>query len=291
VSEGPSIPQSIPQLSEGPSVLLLTLAPGVRAAFTGRHGGTSQPPYASLNMGTGSGDHPDAVARNRGLVAAACGLTPDRLVWMRQVHSADVARVPAPTGPATPRDPAAPIEPTTLSEPAAPTQSAAPSEPGPGPPRDASFTSVPGLALGVLAADCAAVLVADPDAGIVGAAHAGREGMARGVVAALVGAMTEAGADPAHMCAAVGPAICGRCYEVPAAMRDEVEAMVPGSACLTRTGTPGLDLHAGISGQLAGLGVRQVRRDGRCTAEDPGLYSYRRDGVTGRCAGLIWLAP
>jgi YfiH family protein len=150
---------------------------------------------------------------------------------------------------------------------------------------------VPGLALGVLSADCAAVLVADPDAGIVGAAHAGREGMARGVVKALVREMAEAGADPARMSAAVGPAICGRCYEVPAALRDEVAAQVPGSACLTRAGTPGLDLHAGISGQLASLGIQTVRRDGRCTAEDPGLYSYRRDGVTGRFAALIWLTP
>jgi copper oxidase (laccase) domain-containing protein len=115
--------------------------------------------------------------------------------------------------------------------------------------------------------------------------------MAAGVVPALVRAMTAAGADPARMCAVIGPAICGQCYEVPAAMRDEVGAMVPGSACLTRMGTSGLDLHAGISGQLASLGVRRVQRDERCTAEDDDLYSYRRDGCTGRLAGLIWLTP
>ncbi|MGH3158227.1 MAG: peptidoglycan editing factor PgeF [Streptosporangiaceae bacterium] len=236
------------------------MAPGVRAAFTGRRGGLSQPPYDSLNMGGGSGDHPDVVARNRALAAAACGLIPDRTVWMRQVHGADVARVAAPE----------------QSQPL-------------GGPRDASLTSVPGLALAVLSADCPGVLIADPDAGVVGAAHCGREGMARGVVPALVEAMTGAGADPAGMHAVIGPAICGRCYEVPAAMRDDVEAKVPGSASLTRAGTPAIDLHAGIATQLAGLGVRNVQRDGRCTAEDEDLYSYRRDGRTGRFAGLIWL--
>jgi polyphenol oxidase len=253
------------QPQEQPSVRLLTLATGVQVAFTGRRGGLSQPPYDSLNMGAGSGDDPDVVARNRGLAAAACGLTPERTVWMRQVHSADVARVPEPP------------------QPAPPPQSARA--------RDGSFTSVPGLALGVLSADCPAVLVAAPDAGIVGAAHAGREGMARGVVPALVRAMAEAGADPAGMHAVIGPAICGRCYEVPAAMRDDVVAKVPGSASVTRKGTPGIDLHAGISAQLASLGVRRVERDDRCTAEDSDLYSYRRDGRTGRFAGLVWLTP
>jgi copper oxidase (laccase) domain-containing protein len=103
--------------------------------------------------------------------------------------------------------------------------------------------------------------------------------------------MTEAGADPARTRAVIGPAICGGCYEVPEQMRDAVAAAVPGSGCLTRAGTPGLDLRAGIAGQLAAAGVRQVRIDDRCTAEEPDLYSYRRDGRTGRFAGLIWLAP
>lgn len=253
-----------PPSPEQPAVRLLTLAPGVQVAFTGRRGGLSQPPYDSLNLGAGSGDDPDVVVRNRGLVAATCGLTPDRTVWMRQVHSAAVARVP---------------------------ESPHPAQPHPAQPRDGSVTSVPGLALGVLSADCPAVLVADPDAGIAGAAHSGREGMARGVVPALVRAMTEAGAEPAGMYAVIGPAICGRCYEVPAAMRDDVAAKVPGSASVTRAGTPGIDLSAGISGQLASLGVRRVERDGRCTAEDDDLYSYRRDGRTGRFAGLVWLTP
>jgi YfiH family protein len=261
-----------PAASAGPrelAVQLFTLAPGVRAAFTGRRGGVSRPPYGSLNMSTGSGDGEEAVARNRGLVAVACGLTPDRMTWMRQVHGADVGRVPGPgrSGPG-PRGAT-----------------------GPAPPRDACFTSVSGLALGVLSADCPAVLLADPEAGIIGAAHSGRPGTALGVVPALVRAMTRAGADPGRTRAVIGPAICGGCYEVPEQMRDEVAAAAPGSACLTRAGTPGLDLRAGIAGQLAAAGVRQVRIDDRCTAEDRDLYSYRRDGRTGRFAGLIWLAP
>jgi len=246
-------------VSAGLAVGVFTLAPGVRAAFTGRRGGVSRPPYDSLNMGAGSGDVVGDVTHNRELVAAACGLAPDRMVWMRQVHGAGVGYVQGPA-----------------ELPQA---------------RDASFTAAPGLALGVLSADCPGVLVADPEARIVGAAHAGRQGMARGVVPALVRAMAGAGADPGRMYAVIGPGICGRCYEVPAAMRDEVGAEVPGAACLTRAGTPGLDLTAGITGQLTRLGVRRVRADGRCTAEDPDLYSYRRDGRTGRFAGLVWLTP
>ena len=244
---------------DGLALSRFTLAPGVQAAFTGRGGGLSQPPYDTLNMGAGSGDSPATVARNRELVAAACGLAADRMTWMRQIHSADVAEVLGPAGQPEPRD--------------------------------GSFTTVPGLALGVLSADCPGVLIADPDAQLAGAAHSGRQGTARGVVPALVRAMTAAGADPARMHAVIGPGICGGCYEVPAAMRDEVDAAVPGAGCLTRAGTPGLDLSAGIAAQLAGLGVHQVRADGRCTAEDPALYSYRRDGRTGRFAALVWLAP
>jgi YfiH family protein len=253
----------------GLAVRRFTLAPGVHAAFTGRRGGVSRPPYDALNMSTGSGDSQDAVARNRQLVAAACGLTPDRMTWMRQVHGADVGRVPDPGRSG--------VRSRGVT--------------GPAPARDACFTSVPGQALGVLSADCPAVLLADPEAGIIAAAHSGRPGTALGVVPALVRAMTGAGADPARTRAVIGPAICGRCYEVPEQMRDAVGAAVPGSACLTRAGTPGLDLRAGIAGQLAAAGVRRVQSDDRCTAEDPDLYSYRRDGRTGRFAGLIWLAP
>ena len=244
------------------------LAPGVLALFTGRPGGVSAAPFDSLNLGGSVGDDPAAVAANRRLAARACDLGADRLAWMRQVHGTTVRRAAAGN--------------TTASGETA--------QPEP-PEADAIFTDAAGLALGVLTADCVPVLLADPQARIVGAAHAGREGMAAGVVTELIAAMSAAGADPGRMHAAIGPHICGGCYEVPDEMRARVAAQVPQSGCVTRKGTPGIDVGAGVDAQLAKAGVRSVTRDPRCTAETPGLYSYRRDGRTGRFAGFVWLAP
>lgn len=238
------------------------LAPGVLAAFTSRHGGVSARPFDTLNLGGGVGDDPAAVIRNRQLTAAACGQPDGATAWMRQVHGADVAYAAAGLAPAE----------------------------GPHPAVDALFTDAPARILGVLVADCAPVLIADPRARVVGAAHAGREGMAAGVVPALVRAMSGAGADPARMHAVIGPAICGGCYEVPAQLRARISAVVPEAGCVTGRGSPGIDIRAGVGAQLAAAGVRAVSRDPRCTAEDTALYSYRRDGRTGRFAGLVWLA-
>ncbi|WP_329520147.1 peptidoglycan editing factor PgeF [Spirillospora sp. NBC_01491] len=234
----------------------VTLGDGVGAGFTGRAGGVSTAPFDSLNLGGAVGDDPASVRDNRARAAAGLGVDPGRTVWMRQVHGAEVAFVTA----------GAEI-----------------------PPVDAIVTTVPGLVLAVLVADCAPVLLADPVAGVVGAAHSGRPGTAAGVVPALLKLMCEHGADPARVAAAIGPAACGGCYEVPAGMRDEVAAAVPAAHATTRKGTPGLDLRAGIAGQLAGGGVTDVRIDPRCTIETPGLFSYRRDGRTGRFAGHVWL--
>jgi len=247
-----------------------TLCAGVRVLFTERAGGASSGPFRWLNLSDGVGDDPPAVASNRDLVLRAIGPGPRRLAWMRQVHGTDVVHISA-----------------NSPEPSAEDGAAGDTSPQ----ADAAFTDSPLIALGALGADCAPVLAADPAAGLVGAAHAGRPGMAAGVVPALVQAMVAAGADPGRMHAVIGPSICGQCYEVPAAMRDEVAALVPGSACVTRSGTPGIDLRAGLHGQLASLGVASVADDLRCTAESAELFSYRRDGPTGRFAGLIWLAP
>ena len=245
----------------------LPLCEGVSVLFTDRAGGVSSGPFQTLNLSDAVGDDPSAVASNRASVLRAIGPGPQRLAWMRQVHGAGVvyvsgSRTPPPAG--------------------------GPPEDG-SPQADAAYTDSPVAALGVLAADCAPVLVADPAARIVGAAHAGRTGMATGVVPALIAAMAAAGAEVGRMHAIVGPSICGRCYEVPASMRAEVAAAVPGSACTTRAGTPGIDVRAGLRGQLASLGVPSVADDLRCTAESAELFSYRRDGTTGRFAGLIWL--
>jgi polyphenol oxidase len=236
------------------------LGHGVLSAFSGRVGGLSGPPYESLNLGLGVHDDPATVHANRAALARACGLPPDRLIFMRQTHSADVWHAGLGA-----HEPPGPV--------------------------DAMFTDVPGQALCVLVADCVPVLVADPVARIVGAAHAGREGLARGVVPALITAMTAAGAAPARMHAATGPSICGGCYEVPRELQARVSAVVSAARCDTFAGTTGLDIAAGVRAQLAGAGVVNITADGRCTRESDDLYSHRRDGLTGRFAGLVWMSP
>jgi polyphenol oxidase len=241
---------------QAPDLQAVQLGPGARALFTTRAGGVSTGPFAELNLGGSVGDDPAAVRENRACLRATIGVEGIQLAWMRQVHGAQVARV------------------TQTDD---------------SPEADAIFTDVPGIALGVLVADCAPVLVADPGAGLIGAAHAGRPGLAAGVLPALVKAMVGAGAAPTRMHALIGPVVCGGCYEVPAKMRDEVDAAAPGSACRTRKGTPGIDIRAGLHKQLADAGLSLVSDDRRCPAESADLYSYRRDGSTGRFAGVVWL--
>ena len=238
------------------------LAPGVMFMFSGRGGGVSAAPYDTMNLGRSVGDDPAAVTANRRLAAQACGVAPERLTWMHQVHGSTVWHAAA--VPATPGD----------------------REP---PQADAMYTDVAGPVLVVQVADCGPVLLADPLARVIGAAHAGREGMASGVVTELITAMSAAGADPARMHAVIGPHICGGCYEVPEEMRARVAGKVPESGCVTRAGSPGIDIRAGVGAQLARAGVRTVTHDRRCTAESPELFSYRRDGRTGRLAGFVWL--
>jgi hypothetical protein len=240
-------------------MIVQELAPGIRYAVTDRHGRVSQPPFDSRNLGGATADDFQYVLRNRRLTAERLRLATDRVVWMRQVHSPDVARVDRPWG-------------------------------ADAPPVDGIWTTEPGLALASLGADCAAVLLADPVARVVGAAHSGRAGTLAGVAVNLLTAMAEAGADPARMTALIGPAACGHCYEVPAAMRDEAAAAVPETFATTRQGTPALDLPAGITAQLTRAGLTDIRRDPRCTIEDPDLFSHRRANPTGRFAAYVWLA-
>ncbi|MFF0293605.1 peptidoglycan editing factor PgeF [Kitasatospora sp. NPDC004615] len=233
---------------------------GAHFASTTRWGGVSTAPYGELNLGGAVGDSPEAVVQNRFFAARELGLDPADVVWMNQVHGADVAVV-------TDRQPA-----------------------GYAPTVDAVVTDRP-LALAVLTADCVPVLLADPEAGVTGAAHAGRPGLAAGVVPAVVAAMRELGARPERILAATGPAVCGRCYEVPEAMRAEVAALVPAARSETSWGTPALDVPAGVAAQLAEAGVRDVVRSSVCTMESPDHYSYRREQRTGRLASYVWLGP
>ena len=154
-------------------------------------------------------------------------------------------------------------------------------------PADALVTTARGVALAVRAADCLPVLFADPDAGVVAAAHAGRVGLAAGVLSATVSRLGELGAT--RLTAWIGPHICGACYEVSAPMRDEFAIDHPAAAATTSWGTPSLDLGAAAAAQLAALGCTVVRVD-PCTRESSTLHSYRRDGErSGRQAGLVWL--
>jgi len=150
---------------------------------------------------------------------------------------------------------------------------------------DGIVTDRADVVLLVRVADCVPVLLADAGAGVIGAAHAGRPGLATGVVPATLARMRGLGARAVQ--AWLGPSVCGGCYEVPEEMRDEVAAVEPASAATTRWGTPALDVAAGVRAQLEREGV-EVHDLGRCTLESPDLYSYRRDGDrAGRLAGVI----
>ncbi|GAA3812371.1 hypothetical protein GCM10022242_13610 [Nocardioides panacisoli] len=162
-------------------------------------------------------------------------------------------------------------------------------EPGTRPECDGIVASGPGVVLMVRAADCVPVLLGDAEHGIIGAAHAGRLGLVRGVVPATVARMRKLGAE--DVTAWVGPHICGRCYEVPAQMRDEVAAVESAARSTTSWGTPAVDLGAGVRAQLEREGVTVVDL-ARCTLESADLYSFRRDrDGAGRQAGVVRLAP
>jgi YfiH family protein len=230
---------------------------GAHFAFTDRWGGVSTAPWGQLNLGGAVGDDPAAVRANRKLAAGALGLDAADVVWMKQVHGRAVAVV---TG--------------RQAE-------------GEAPEADAVVTARPGLALAVLTADCVPLLLADPVAGVAAAVHAGRPGMAAGVVPAAVAAMAELGAVPSRTVAVSGPAVCGRCYEVPEEMRAQVSAVAPAATATTRTGRPALDLPAAVLGALRAGGVHDITHDATCTAENDAFYSHRRDGLTGRFAAVV----
>ncbi|GEA80123.1 peptidoglycan editing factor PgeF [Cellulomonas uda] len=240
------------------------LGPGVVAGFTDRRGGVSRPPFDALDLGAHVGDDPRAVAENRRRLAARLGC---RVAFVDQVHGADVLVV----GPGDLPDDV--LEPVGTA--------------------DALVTTSPGLALAVLVADCVPVLLADPAARVVAAAHAGRRGLVDGVVTAALDALVARGGEVGRVRAAIGPAVAGASYEVPSALRDEVVGVVPAAAATTSWGTPALDLPAGVEAQLRAAGVQRVVRSSRDTLRDGTLFSYRANaadgGRTGRFAGVVRL--
>ncbi len=232
------------------------LGGGVRFAFTSRLGGFSTAPYDSLNLSFNVGDDPHVVERNRHDVLGRLGVA--RASWLQAQHGAAVQVVDG-----------------------APEHGAEYAG-------DGLVTTAADLALGGLSADCALVVLADPSTGVVGSLHCGRPGLVAGAVDAVVATMRENGARAIR--AAVGPTVCGSCYEVPAEMAAAVVAVVPAAFSRARGGGPALDVRAGVIDQLRRAGVRVVRLVGGCTREDPTTFSYRRDQVTGRMGALIWRA-
>ena len=230
--------------------------PHIRHAFFTREGGVSDGVYAALNCGFGSRDDPAKVERNRTIAAARLALPADRLVTCHQVHGTTAITVERPWHRAA------------------------------NPRADAMVTAVPGIALGVLAADCAPVLFADPDARVIGAAHGGWRGALSGVMEATVAAMAAQGADPARICAGIGPCIAQPSYEIgpefaaafAAADADSKGFFKPAS----RPGHFLFDLPGYIAGRLARLGLAAIDRAPHDTAAEEALFfSYRRACLRG----------
>jgi hypothetical protein len=228
---------------------LLERAAGVRHGFFTRQGGVSCGVYDSLNVGVGSRDDPEAVRENQARAAAAFGADPDRLLTCYQIHSS--IAVPA-VGPWSQR-----------------------------PEADAVASRTPGLMLGALSADCAPVLLADPEARVIAAAHAGWKGALGGIVQAAVETMTALGAEPHRIVAAVGPCIAPASYEVGVEFLETFSRDAPGSG---RFFSPGkipdkrqFDLPAFVLARLEAAGIAEAEWIGRDTyAEEELFFSNRR---------------
>ena len=228
---------------------------GIRHGFFTRQGGVSTGLYEGLNAGVGSNDDPAAVAGNRRLIAGYLGGVPDDFAACYQIHSA-VARV------------------------------AEAGWKGERPEGDATVTARPGVICAVLTADCAPVLLADPEAGIVGAAHAGWKGALDGIVQATIAAMQSLGAEPRRMAAVIGPCIARASYEVGADFQDRFEQNDPGTA---RFFDPGprpdkrmFDLPGFVLWRLEQAGVADAVWTGDDTRTDAvRFYSNRRAHLEG----------
>lgn len=237
------------------------LPPGLGAVMTTRAGGSSAAPWDTMNLGTEVGDAADAVAANRRRLAEAAGAAP---VFLRQVHGNKVAQVRA--ADAAPE--ARVIE------------------------ADAAVCNEPGVACVVQVADCLPVLLAAPGLRGVAAAHAGWRGLAGGVLEATVAAMQ---VPPGDILAWMGAAIGPEAFEVGDDVRDAFRAQHPETAAaFVPQGAPGkwlADIYALARIRLGQVGVTAVHGGGRCTyTEADTFFSYRRDGVTGRMASVVWIA-
>ncbi|MBW3558560.1 MAG: peptidoglycan editing factor PgeF [Proteobacteria bacterium] len=231
---------------------LLDALPGVRHAFFTREGGVSTGVYASLNLGRGSRDDPAAVAENRRRAAAHLAVEEPALLACYQVHSAEAVQADRAWGEARPE-------------------------------ADAVVTGAPGLACGALSADCAPILMVDPQAGVVGAAHAGWKGALSGVVLSAVNAMTRLGADTDRIVAVVGPCIGPDSYEVGPEFHARFQAEIPLAGRFFRPArSPDkrlFDLPAFVLQRLAEAGVARAEWIGADTLTDERRFFSNRRAV------------
>jgi polyphenol oxidase len=223
-----------------------------RSLFTSRDGGVSSPPYESFNLATHVGDDVSTVRENRKTLASNFRLPFENLFFMNQVHGREVAIIDENSDPAD--------VPTV----------------------DALFTQRRDVGLVTLIADCIPLLLHSDKA--VAAVHVGRQGLVKGVVEATLAVFESHGISPGEIQAELGPSICGRCYEVDGAMYNEVTGQIPATASQNSC----LNIEAGLISLLDKSGV-VWSSPGKCTAHDQGYFSYRRDGITGRQAGVISL--
>lgn len=219
------------------------------ATFTDRSGGVSQGAFTSLNLGEHVSDVLQDVQANRSLLTNKFG----PVQFMNQVHGSRIVI----------------IESVTDEVPTA----------------DALVTGIAGVTLAVMVADCIPLLLTSAEA--VAAVHVGRRGLLNGVAVKTVELMREMGARKIH--AVLGPAICGRCYEVSQEVHDEVVAFHPLASAQTAAGTPALDISKALAASLTAEGISEIRDLQICTVESADHFSYRRDGLTGRQVGLVSL--
>jgi polyphenol oxidase len=226
---------------------------GVRALVTTRAGGVSAGPYATLNLGSRVGDDPGCVERNRAILRACLPAEPR---WMKQVHGTRVIAA---------RDAGPEVE------------------------ADGAVSSTAGEVCAVLVADCLPVLLCDRDASVVAVAHAGWRGLSAGVLEAVVAALPVL---PGALLAYLGPAIGAQVYEVGDDVRRAFVRRDPrASAAFVAHGDGKFlaDLAMLARQRLAACGIGRVHGGGICTASDRRFFSFRRDRITGRMAGLIWM--
>ena len=217
------------------------------SVFTSRRNGASLAPYDSLNLAQHVGDSAETVSLNRQLLSKMTG----PIQFMNQVHGDEVVEIKS-----------------LIDDPTC----------------DGLITSVPGIALAVMVADCIPLLLTSTT--VVGAVHVGRRGLMNSVAVKTIESMRKLGAAQIH--AQLGPSICGRCYEVPQDLADEVIAKHPAASSLTNNITPALDLPRALIAELVAHDVT-YEASPICTLENDEYFSYRRHNITGRNAGVVWL--